>query len=91
MCRVGTCNAPSLYRRVLFSGRGGVGRGEDELHLPGCSSAPFCLLAPKPHLHDAAVPDQMSESMFGFIAQKDKMSLEGILKSISLNSVILRL
>lgn len=74
---------------MLFSVGGGVGRGEVELHLPGCSSAPFCLLDPKPHLHDAAVPDQMSESTFGFIAQKDEMSLEGILKSISPNSVIL--
>lgn len=59
---------------MLLWGRTGVGRSKDGQHLPGWSFAPFCLLDPKHHPQDVALPDQMSKNRFGFIAPKDKMS-----------------
>lgn len=55
-------------------GQDWVGRSKDEQHLPGWSFAPFCLLDPKHHPQDVALPDQMAKNRFGFIAQKGKMS-----------------
>ena len=65
-----TVNVPDVC-----SSRSGLGwRSKDEQHLPGWSFAPFCLLDPKHHPQDVALPDQMAKNRFGLIAQKGKMS-----------------
>lgn len=63
-----------MYQTCAPPGQDWVGRSKDEQHFPGWSFAPFCLLDPKHHPQDVALPDQMAKNRFGFIAQKGKMS-----------------